>query len=208
MLSVIVFLPALAAAALLAVPAGAPRAVFGGTWITVSAADLALVIAAWAGYHPRGGFAGTEDVAWIPGAGVGYHVGVDGLSLPLLALTAVLFGAVAVYSLRQTRRVKAYTCLFLGLDTVCLGLFTALNLILFFVYFDLSIVGMYFVIAGWGHGERARAAALKFFLYTFTGSLALLLGFIGLYLAVRPHTFDMVTLIAANPLAGRGVYGG
>jgi NADH-quinone oxidoreductase subunit M len=208
MLSVIVFLPALAAAALLAVPAGAPRAVFGGAWIAVSTADLALVIAAWAGYHPRGGFAWTEDVAWIPGAGVGYHVGVDGLSLPLLALTAVLFGAVAVYSLRQARRVKAYTCLFLFLDTVCLGLFTALNLILFFVYFDLSIVAMYFVIAGWGHGERARAAALKFFLYTFTGSLTLLLGFIGLYLAVRPHTFDMVTLIAANPLAGRGAYGG
>ena len=61
------------------------------------------------------------------------------------------------------------------------------------MFFDLSIVGMYFVIAGWGHGERARAAALKFFLYTFLGSLALLLGFIGLYLAVRPHTFDMVT---------------
>ena len=208
MLSVIVFLPALAAATLLAVPAGAPPGVFGVGWIAVSAADLALVIAAWAGYHPRGGFAWTEDVAWIPGAGVGYHVGVDGLSLPLLALTAVLFLAVAVYSLRQTRRVKAYTCLFLCLDTVCLGLFTALNLILFFVYFDLSIVAMYFVIAGWGHGERARAAALKFFLYTFTGSLALLLGFIGLYLAVRPHTFDMVTLIAANPLAGRGAYGG
>jgi NADH-quinone oxidoreductase subunit M len=208
MLSVIVFLPALVAAVLLAVPAGAPRAVFGGAWIAVAAADLALVIAAWASYHPRGGFAWTEDVGWIPGAGVGYHVGVDGLSLPLLAMTAVLFGAVAVYSLRQTRRVKAYTCLFLFLDTVCLGLFTALDLILFFVYFDLSIVAMYFVIAGWGHGERARAAALKFFLYTFTGSLALLLGFIGLYLAVRPHTFDMVTLIAANPLAGRGAYGG
>ena len=208
MLSVIVFLPALVAALLLAVPAGAPRAVFGGAWIAVAVADLALVAAAWAGYHPRDGFAWTEDVTWIPGAGVGYHVGVDGLSLPLLAVTAVLFGAVAVYSLRQTRRVKAYTCLFLFLDTVCLGLFTALNLILFFVYFDLSIVGMYFIIAGWGHGERARAAALKFFLYTFTGSLALLLGFIGLYLAVRPHTFDMVTLIAANPLAGRGAYGG
>ena len=135
-------------------------------------------------------------------------MGVDGLSLPLLALTAVLFLAVAVYSLRETRRVKSYVCLFLFLQAVCLGLFTALDLILFFVYFDLSIVGMYFVIAGWGHGERARAAALKFFLYTFTGSLALLLGFIGLYLAVRPHTFDMVTLIRANPLAGRGVYGG
>ena len=206
MLSAIVFLPALAAAALLAVPRQAPRGLFLWVWAGVSAADLALVIAAWAGYH--GGFAWTEDVTWIPSAGVGYHVGVDGLSLPLLALTAVLFLAVAVYSLRETRRVKSYVCLFLFLQAVSLGLFTALDLILFFVYFDLSIVGMFFIIAGWGHGPQARAAAVKFFLYTFTGSLALLLGFIGLYLAVRPHTFDMVTLIRANPLAGRGGYGG
>ncbi len=198
MLSAIVFLPALAAAGLLAVPTRAPRAVFLWAWVGVSAAGLALVVAAWAGYRPHGGFGWTEDARWIPSAGVGYHVGVDGLSLPLLAMTAVLFLAVAVYSLRETRRPKSYVCLFLFLQAVCLGLFTALNLILFFVYFDLSIVGMYFVIAGWGHGERARAAALKFFLYTFTGSLALLLGFIGLYLAVRPHTFDMVTLITAK----------
>ena len=87
-----------------------------------------------------------------------------------------------------------------------LGLFVALDLILFFLFFDLSIVFMYFLIAGWGHGERARAAALKFFLYTFLGSLALLLGFILLYLAAEPHTFDIVELTAANPLAGGGPY--
>ena len=208
MLSVIVFLPALAAAGLLALPARAPRAVFGAAWIAVATADLVLVAVAWAGYHPQGGFAWTEDVTWIPSAGVGYHVGVDGLSLPLVALTAVLFLAVAVYCLRDGRRPKNRACLFLFLQTVCLGAFTALDLILFFVYFDLSIVGMFFVIAGWGHGDRARAAAVKFFLYTFTGSLALLLGFIGLYLAARPHTFDMVTLIRTDPLAGRGGYAG
>jgi NADH-quinone oxidoreductase subunit M len=207
-LSVIVFLPVLAAAGLLMVPARAPRAVFGAAWVAVAAADLGLTVAAWVGYRTTGGFAWTENVTWIPSAGVGYHVGVDGLSLPLVALTAVLFLAVAVYCLRETRRVKGLACLFLFLQTVCLGLFTALDLILFFVYFDLSIVGMFFVIAGWGHGERARGAAVKFFLYTFTGSLALLLGFIGLYLAARPHTFDMVTLIRTDPLAGRGGYAG
>ena len=208
MLSLIVFLPAAAALVLAAVPGRVPGRVFTGTWIAVSAADLALVAVAWAGYRPGSGYGWAENVAWIPGAGVSYHVGVDGLSLPLTALTAFLFLAVAVYSLRETRRVKAYVCLFLSLQTVCLGLFTALDLILFFVYFDLSIVGMYFVIAGWGHGGQARAAALKFFLYTFTGSLALLLGFIGLYLAARPHTFDMVTLIRAHPLTGHGLYAG
>src|SRR5262249_18102507 len=185
-----------------------PRQVFTRTWVAVAAAELALVAAAWAGYQPRPGFGWAEDVAWIPGAGVSYHVGVDGLSLPLVALTAVLFLAVAASSLRETRRVKAYVCLFLSLETVCLGLFTALDLILFFVYFDLSIVAMFFVIAGWGHAGQARAAALKFFLYTFTGSLALLLGFIGLYLAARPHTFDMVTLIRRHPLTGHGLFGG
>ncbi len=131
---------------------------------------------------------------------------MDGLSLPLIALSAVLFLACAVFSLREPRRVKAYVTIFLGLQTVSLGLFTALDLILFFLFFDLSIVLMYFLIAGWGHGERARASALKFFLYTFLGSLALLLGFIGLYLAAEPNTFDIVTLIQTNPLAGGGVY--
>ena len=135
------FLPAAAALALLAVPGRTPRAVFVWAWIGVSAADLALVAAAWAGYDPRGGFGWTEDVPWIPTAGVRYHVGVDGLSLPLIAMTAVLFLAVAAWSLRETRRVKSYVCLFLFLQTVSLGLFAALDLILFFVFFDLSIVG-------------------------------------------------------------------
>lgn len=147
-----------------------------------------------------------ERARWIPGAGVSYHVGVDGLSLPLLALTCLLFLACALYSLRENRRIREFAALFLFLQTTCLGLFVALDLILFFVFFDLSIVAMYFVIAGWGHRQAARAA-LKFFLYTFIGSLALLLGFIGLYLAASPHTFDIVELTEQNPLAGRSVYG-
>lgn len=204
MLTLIVFLPAVAAAALLLVPAAAPRRVFTGTWVVVGAVDLALVLVVWAGLRPGPGFRFEQRVPWIPSAGISYHVGVDGLSLPLVALTAVLFLAVAVFGLRETRRPKAYVTLFLGLQAVCLGLFVALDLILFFLFFDLSIVFMYFLIAGWGHGERARAAALKFFLYTFLGSLALLLGFILLFLA--GGTFDIAELIAADSLAGGGAY--
>ncbi|WP_214367999.1 NuoM family protein [Pseudonocardia sp. H11422] len=207
MLSVIVFAPLAVAAVLLLVPRTAPRPVFLGSWIAVSVLDLALIVVVWVGLDPGpSGFGFTQQVPWIPSVGISYHVGVDGLSLPLVALTAVLFGACAVFALRETRRVKPYVTLFLGLQTVCLGLFVALDLILFFVFFDLSIVGMYFLIAGWGHGERARAAALKFFLYTFLGSLSLLLGFIGLFLAAAPHTFDIPTLIRVNPLAGGGLY--
>ncbi|MEU3431878.1 NADH-quinone oxidoreductase subunit M [Streptomyces sp. NPDC006863] len=208
MLSVVTFLPLLVCAALLFLPRTLPDRVYLWTWIATAAADLALVVIVWAGFDTGGGMQYEQRVRWIPSAGVGYHVGVDGLSLPLVALTCLLFLGVAVYSLRESRRVRSYVCLFLFLQTVSTGLFVALDLILFFVFFDLSIVGMFFVIAGWGHGERARAAALKFFLYTFVGSLALLLGFIGLYLAADPHTFDITDLTRTNPLAGSGLYAG
>jgi NADH-quinone oxidoreductase subunit M len=203
-LSVIVFLPAAAAVGLLLVPASAPRRLFAATWVAVCAVDLALVGLVWAGPLPIGGFAAEQRVPWIPSVGISYHVGVDGLSLPLVALTAVLFLAVAVFALREDRRPKAYVTLFLALQSTCLGLFVALDLILFFLFFDLSIVFMYFLIAGWGHGEQARAAAVRFFLYTFLGSLALLLGFILLFLAARPRTFDIPELIAAGPLVAAG----
>ncbi|MFC8035702.1 NuoM family protein [Streptomyces griseoincarnatus] len=208
MLSVITFLPLLVCAILLLLPRALSARAYIQVWIATAAVDLALVVALWTGFDPGEGMQYQQRVRWIPGAGVGYHVGVDGLSLPLVALTCLLFLAVAVYSLKERQRVRSYVCLFLFLQTVSLGLFVAQDLILFFVFFDLSIVGMFFVIAGWGHGERGRAAALKFFLYTFIGSLALLLGFIGLYLAAEPHTFDLVDLTRANPLAGRGAYAG
>ncbi|MFD9939811.1 NuoM family protein [Nonomuraea sp. NPDC059023] len=190
MLDLVIFLPLLAAA-LLAVPGVSARWV----WVGATAVDLALVVAMWLGYD--GGIGYETRLRWIPSVGAGYHVGVDGLSLPLIAMTAVLFLLCAVYSWRETRRPRSYAALFLFLQTVSIGLFAALDLLVFFVFFDLSIVGMYFVIAGWGHGDRARSA-LKFFLYTFLGSLALLLGFIGLYLG--GGTFDMVELIAEPPV--------
>ncbi len=197
MLTVAIFLPAAAAVALPAVP----RRAVPWTWIAVTLAEVALVTWMWVSHGTGAGTSYETSTRWIPSVGAGYHVGVDGLSLPLLALTAVLFAACAVYSLRQARRPRAFAVLFLFLETVCLGLFAALDLLLFFVFFDLSIVGMYFVILLWGHGDRSRSA-LKFFLYTFLGSLVLLLGFIGLYLGADPNTFDMVELTRDPPLHG------
>lgn len=207
MLTVLVFVPAAVALLLVALPRRTPDRVIRGIWVVTTAGLMAVVTGLWTGYDPGGGMQYETRARWIPGAGAGYHVGVDGLSLPMLALTCVLFLACAVHSWREERRIREFAALFLFLETTCLGLFASLDLILFFVFFDLSIVAMYFVIAGWGHKERARAA-LMFFLYTFLGSLALLLGFIGLYLAASPHTFDMVDLTAADPLAGRAGYAG
>ncbi|QBI55206.1 complex I subunit 4 family protein [Streptomonospora litoralis] len=223
MLSVVVFLPLLAAGVLAVLPRLADRAV-AAVWIAVAGIELVLVVLLWIGYYaaadpgaadtadrpagPAGPIAYETDLEWIPSLGSGYHIGVDGLSLPLVAMTAVLFLACAVYSLRARQpRMRGYTALFLALQTVSTGLFAALDLLLFFVFFDLSIALMYFVIAGWGHGNPARSA-LRFFLYTFVGSLALLVGFIGLYLAADPHTFDMVELARRTPLDGRAFAGG
>ncbi|KZS65080.1 MAG: NADH-quinone oxidoreductase subunit M [Mycobacterium pseudokansasii] len=208
MLSVIVFLPLVGAVVLLGLPrlADTPAR---WTWVGVTAVDLALTAVAWARYRtPAPGTLALEEKArWIPGVNSSYHLGVDGLSLPLIVMTAVIFFACAVYGLRARDRPKPLAALFLFLQTVSLGLFVAADLILFFVFFDLSIVAMYFVIAGWGHGNAGRSA-LKFFLYTFLGSLALLVGFIGLSIAARPHTFDMVKLAATTPLSGRPLAGG
>lgn len=208
MLSLIVFLPLVAAIGLIALRRlGDP--VVRWTWVAVTTVDVTLIFALWLRYEsPRAGALAFEEQAeWIPGVNSSYHIGVDGLSLPLLAMTAVIFLACAVYALRETDRPRIQAALFLFLQSVSMGLFVSADLILFFVFFDLSIVGMYFVIAGWGHADAARSA-LKFFLYTFLGSLALLVGFIGLYLAADPHTFDMVALAQAAPLNGSSLGGG
>ncbi len=208
MLSLIVFLP-LAAALVLGFVPRIGDTVARWAWVAVAFVDLLLVIGVWARYDApaTGALSFEERLPWIPGVGSSYHVGVDGLSLPLLVMSAALFLACAVYSLGQTDRPRLNGALFLFLQSVSLGLFVSADLILFFVFFDLSIVGMYFVIAGWGH-ENAARSALKFFLYTFLGSLALLVGFIGLYVAAAPHTFDMVELTRTNPLAGHPLIGG
>ena len=208
MLSLVVFLP-LVAALVLAVLPRIPDATARWAWVAVTAAEAILVAGLWAAYEEpgNGGLAFEEQVAWIPTLGSSYHVGVDGLSLPLLALTAVIFLGCAIYAVGERDRPRPQAALFLFLQTSCLGLFAAQDLILFFLFFDLSIVGMYFVISGWGHGNAGRSA-LKFFLYTFLGSLALLLGFIGLYLYSEPRTFDMIELARLAPLNGDPVAGG
>ncbi|GAB91213.1 complex I subunit 4 family protein [Gordonia rhizosphera] len=197
MLSIIIFLPLAIAALLAATPRIPPRAATV-IWLATTVVELALTVVVWlSGPVPAGELGWEEQLDWMPGVGASYHLGVDGFSIPLLLLTAVVFVAVAAWSLPDRDRPRAQAALFLFLQTTVVGTFAAQDLILFFVFFDLSIVGMYFVIAGWGHGDRRRSA-LRFFLYTFLGSLALLIGFIGLYLGADPHSFDIVALLRSG----------
>ena len=135
MLSQIVFLPLAAALALVAVPRLGDTA-SRWVWVAVAAVDLALIGAVWLRYQtpPAGGLAFEEQAAWIPGVNSSYHLGVDGLSLPLIAMTGVIFLACAVYALRATDRPRIQAALFLFLQSVSMGVFVAADLILFFLF--------------------------------------------------------------------------
>ncbi len=171
----------------------------------VAAIPLVLLAIAWSGFEGTGGFEQVEALEWIPTLGVGYRVGIDGLSLPLAVMTAVVFTAAIVYPVDLRGRAPTYFALMLSLEGASIGLFLALDLFLFFVFWDVSLVAMYFLIGAWGHGDAQRSA-LKFFVYTFAGSLPLLLAILGIYLATDPRTFDMAAIIEQQPLAGAGLY--
>lgn len=204
MLTASIVIPAAASVAVLAFPRERERL---ARWFAfgVSLVPLTLVIVAWVRFEGGPGFELVESASWIPSIGVTYQLGVDGLSLPLVALTALLFSASVVFPVDLRGRARQYYAAFLFLEAVSLGLFLALDLILFFVFFDLSLVGMYFLIAIWGHGDAHRSA-LKFFVYTLVGSLALLLGILGIYLnSGDPATFDMIEIIRTQPLPASGL---
>jgi NADH-quinone oxidoreductase subunit M len=199
LVSLMLFLPLLGAALLVLLPRPDPRTAHTIGLITAGLALLGAVGLALRGAGP--GFSQVEELAWIPSLGSAYRVGLDGISLPLVLLTGMLFLAALIFSIRIRERPRAYVALFLLLETTCLGAFVALDLVLFYVFFELTLVAMYFIIAGWGHEGRQRAA-LMFFLYTLLGSLPLLLAIIALYLGNEPRTFDMRAVIARPPLAG------
>ncbi len=217
MLSVAIFAPLLGALIILLLPSQRERLLRGAAALS-ALIPLVIAVLTWVRFdwHVQNvptlagsAFQQIEAVAWIPTLGARYVVGVDGISLPLFAMTALLFLAAIVYPVDYKGRTRAYFALFLFLESVSLGVFLALDLLLFYVFWDLSLVGMYFLIGVWGHGESARRAALKFFLYTLAGSLAMLLAILVLYLHSAPEaanrTFDMAQLIARHPLDGAGL---
>ncbi len=209
MLTASIFIPILAAGlvVMLGRPS-APRAASEGRLqmlaAVVAAVPLVLLALAWLAFDGTGGFELVEEIEWVPTLGIGYRVGIDGLSLPLAAMTALIFVVAIAYPVDLRGRASVYFALMLFLEGVSIGLFLALDLFLFFVFWDVALVAMYFLIGVWGHGDAQRSA-LKFFVYTFAGSLPLLLAILGLYLATEPRTFDMAEIIRQQPLAGAGL---
>ncbi len=230
----ITFLPIVGMMVVMLVPKGNTSAM---KWTALSITLLQLFVAVliWINFKPAltgindpSGFQFVEKARWIdlPGTPwfgkvqIDYFVGIDGLSLPMVMLTAIIAFAGMIASWNINKSQKGYFALYLMLDTGMMGVFVALDLFLFYVFFEVMLMPMYFLIGIWG-GPRREYAAIKFFLYTLLGSVLILLVILGLYFSVKVtdpatgqsmHTFNMLALmdpknyVPGSLLAGIGTY--
>jgi len=177
-----------------------PERAVRGLAVAFSGLVLVLTVVLAAGFdrdHPARTQA-TTDVTWIPALRIHLHLGVDGISLPLLVLTALLTFLCALYSLFNLPEgpgPRGFVALLLLLESGTLATFAVLDLMLFFLAFETVLIPMYFLIARWGGGDRERSA-LRFIVYTLLGSVIMLLGL--LLIGVKAGTFDMVALATDN----------
>lgn len=196
LLSLILFTPSVAALLLLFFPSRW-AAFFRWAAFVASLISFAVTIIVWSGYVPAtSGFQFTERLQWYAALQSSYVVGVDGISLPMVLLTTLLIPLAILASFTIKERVKAYMILFLLLETGLLGVFLSLDLLMFFVFWEVGLVPMYFLIAQWG-GANRNYASLKFILYTIGGSLGLLLAI--QVIGVVSHTYDIGSLMQTWP---------
>lgn len=237
LLSLVLWTPAIGALLLLLLPAG--RGILH-RWVAMAASGttLALAIAAaffvitgpYGPFGPNGSVDGppmqlVDRLAWLPSWGASYVVGVDGLNLWLMLLTAFLtpFALATTWS-RTTKSSRAMLALLLAAETAFLGTFLVQDLLLFYIFFEASLIPMVFLVGMWG-GHGRTQAAMRLFLYTFSGSVLMLIGIIALYVLHRdamaaltpgyPGTFDLSQIVAdlrsgafqLTPVAERLLFG-
>jgi NADH-quinone oxidoreductase subunit M len=192
-LSLLIFLPLVFAAVIAFVPAG-KKDLVRGLGVASMAINLVLAIGVWARFD----FGNTAlkmvtRVLWVESFNIEYFVGVDGLSITMVLLTALLSTICMVASFGIEKAPKGYFALFLLLETGMIGTFVALDFFLFYVFWEVMLLPMYFLIGIWG-GPRREYAAIKFFLYTLLGSVLMLVALLYLYFTPDPHSFDMTKL--------------
>jgi NADH-quinone oxidoreductase subunit M len=201
-LTLITFVPLLGAVLVALVPGQREREI---KWLSilVSLVPLVLSLVLWVAYARAGtgGMQFVEEAVWIPTLDAYYRMGVDGISLPMVFLTTLLTTLALFYSANTIHnRVKEFFALFLLLEMGMLGVFVALDLVLFYVFWEVGLVPMFLLIGVWGQAkDRPQYSAIKFFLYTLVGSVAMLLAFIGVYLTTG--TWNMIEIPALGPLS-------
>ena len=196
LLSAIVWVPALAALALLFFPSRTElqRQRIRSFAIATTSLVVAFAVFMWYGFRDQSGtFAYEETRAWLPAAGSSYHLGVDGVSMPLLLLSAFLFLFAVLSSSRVREQPKEYLFLLLVLQTGVNGVFASLDYLLFFLFWQMQAVPMFLLIARFG-GHRRLHAAWKFLVVDIAASALLLLAILILYFKAPVRTFDIVTL--------------
>ncbi|MBI4674206.1 MAG: NADH-quinone oxidoreductase subunit M [Chloroflexi bacterium] len=193
-LTALLILPLLAALVTALLPKNNARLIKGWAFVAV-AVEFALSVYLLANFVPNTSeMQYVEHYLWIPQIGISYHVGVDGLSFWLVMLTTFLMLIAIPASFSEINdRVKEYFIFFLILEAAMLGVFVALDLFLFYVFWEFSLIPMAFLIGIWGHEKRIYAA-IKFVLFTMSGSLLMLVAIIVLYYATGARTFDLLEL--------------
>ena len=199
LLTAVTFLPLAGAILLLAVPRRQEDVLRGGA-LAVTIGTFVLSVPLYLRFDGRSAdYQFVEYARWMPGLGVGYHVGIDGISL-LLVLLTTLITPVALASAWHAidDRVKEFVVTLLVLETGMVGVFVSLDLFLFYVFWEAMLIPMYFMIGVWGGGRRIYAA-VKFVLYTMLGSLLMLVAILALYyqhgIATGVYTFDLPTVV-------------
>ncbi|MFH1229952.1 MAG: NADH-quinone oxidoreductase subunit M [Planctomycetota bacterium] len=197
LLTLLIFLPMLAVPIILFLPARAPKTI---RWTTIVFTFIQLVLTIYLlVIYNRGtaDFQFVEKYSWIPAFNVEYHLGVDGLSVLMVLLTPLICFVGIFASWNIKKGVKGYFILYQILNTGLMGVFCSLNFFLFYVFWEVTLLPMYFLIGIWG-GPRKEYAAIKFFLYTLAGSVLMLLVMLLLYFATTPHTFSIPELIKSS----------
>ena len=199
-LSSLLILPLIGAAFILMLPGDTEAAKRNARWIALFATLLTFVLSlvAWGRFDPsQSGFQMIEEHDWFSHA-ILYKLGVDGVSMPFVLLTTLLMPISIVASWGIENRVKAYMVAFLALETLMIGVFEALDLVLFYLFFEGGLIPMFLIIGIWGHGNRVYAA-FKFFLYTFTGSVLMLLAIMYMYWTAGTTDITVLLKTAFDP---------
>jgi NADH-quinone oxidoreductase subunit M len=205
LLSLVVFLPAIGALVVACLPSDKDDLLRGVTlaftFLVLVAAVLGFLMSGSSSFDPAvGTMQNAFNVEWIPSFDIYYMLGMDGISFPLVMLTAVVSILAMGASWSIKKHVKAYCILFLLLETGMLGVFLALDFFLFYVFWEVMLLPMYFLIGVWG-GERREYAAIKFFLYTLVGSVLMLIAILMLYFNSDVREVAKVSDINGTPNA-------
>jgi len=184
LLTLVTFLPLVGVLFILVLRGEAEAVARNARWIALwtSLVDFALSLALWAYFDPtRAEFQFVEHAEWLPGFNIAYHMGIDGISLFFVLLATFLTPICIVSSwISVTHRVKEYMIAFLALETLMVGMFCALDFVVFYMFFEGVLIPMFLIIGVWG-GPRRVYAAFKFFLYTLLGSVLMLLAILAIY---------------------------